>query len=263
MIPIKLFFTLWGASLRSRMQYKGNFLFSTWAYALIMAIDFLMLSAILLRFDDVRGWTLFEVGYLYGIASASLSLYRLLAPEIHEFERYMVEGEFDSLLIRPVSPLTLLLTRNLELSRIGGVLQGWAILGISLYGLSDTAHWLPALLYLPIAFASGLGISFALGLITATLAFWTQRIKDFQAFTLYAPNSAANYPMSVYPGWLRWILFTVLPVAFIAYVPALALLDKGGSWHLLWISPLVAATFVWLSLRFWQFGIRHYHSTGS
>ncbi|PTM53277.1 ABC transporter permease [Desmospora activa] len=260
---MKLFFTLWGASLRSRMQYKGNFLFSSFTYGLIMAVDFLMLAAILLRFDDVMGWTIYEVGYLYGIASASMSLYRLLAPEIHEFERYMVEGEFDSLLIRPVPPLTLLLTRNLELSRIGGVVQGIAILVLSLHGLAATTHWLPALLYLPVAFISGLIISFALGLITATLAFWTQRIKDFQAFTLYAPNNAASYPMSIYPGWLKWILFTVLPVAFIAYVPALYLLDKGGTWHNLWVSPAVAGVFLWISLRFWRFGIRYYHSTGS
>ncbi|PTX58875.1 ABC-2 type transport system permease protein [Melghirimyces profundicolus] len=260
---MKLYFTLVGASIRARMQYKFNFLFSTFSYGLIMVTDFLMLAAILLRFDDIRGWSIYEVGVLYGISSASMSLYRVVAAEIHDFERYMVEGEFDSLLIRPVSPLTLLLSRNLDLNRIGGVVQGLSILGISLSHLTalPTFFWL--LWYLPVALGTGLIISVSLGLMTATLAFWTHRIREFQVFTLYAPTNAANYPVSIYPGWLKWIFFTVLPVAFMNYLPATFLLQKGGEWYLLVVSPMAALLFAGVAFSFWRFGIRHYHSTGS
>ncbi|MEX2104824.1 MAG: ABC-2 family transporter protein [Bacilli bacterium] len=261
---ISLYTKLIGASLRSRMQYKVNFIFSSFSYALISGIDFLLLAAILYRFDDVKGWTLYEVGILYGIASAGIALYRLLAPEIHNFERYIIQGEFDSLLIRPVSPLLLLLSRNLDLGKIGGVAQGLLVIGISLVGLGKADRVTPMLLlYIPVAIIGGLCISFSLGLITATIAFWTQRIKDFQTFTLYAPFNAANYPMSIYPGWLKFIFFTVVPVAFVNYVPVVYLLGKDGSWINLFLAPVVALFILFVSYSFWKIGIRSYHSTGS
>ncbi|WP_246625043.1 ABC transporter permease [Fictibacillus nanhaiensis] len=259
-----LYLKLLSGSLRSRMQYKMNFLISSLSYALIMAVDFILLAAILQRFDDVKGWNLYEVGLLYGISSVAITLYRVFGVEIHNFERYMVEGEFDSLLIRPVSPLSLLLTKNLDLSRIGGTLQGVIILIISIIGLHEkSVDTFFLILYLPVSILSGVVICFSLGLLTATIAFWTQRIKDFQTFTLYAPFNAANYPMNIYPGWLKLIFFTVIPVGFMNYTPVLFLLNKGGDlWNLL-LPPAVAFVFLFIAYRFWQFGIRHYHSTGS
>ncbi|MDR7071867.1 ABC transporter permease [Fictibacillus barbaricus] len=261
---MNLFIKLVSGSIRSQMQYKINFLVSSLSYALIMAVDFILLAAILHRFDNVKGWNLYEVGLLYGISSVAITLYRVFGVEIHNFEKYMIEGEFDSLLIRPVSPLSLLLTKNLDLSRIGGTVQGVLILAISIIGLSlkDFDMFL-LLVYLPISIFSGLIICFSLGLLTATIAFWTQRIKDFQVFTLYAPFNAANYPMNIYPGWLKLIFFTVIPVGFMNYTPILFLLNKGGTVWNLALPPAVALVFLFLTLRFWQFGIRHYHSTGS
>lgn len=261
---MSLYLKLISGSLRSRMQYKMNFLVSSISYGLIMAVDFVLLAAILQRFNDVKGWNLYEVGLLYGISSVAITLYRVFGVEIHNFERYMVEGEFDSLLIRPVSPLSLLLTKNLDLSRIGGTIQGILILAISIIGLNLKNFELFLLvIYLPISIISGIAICFSLGLLTATIAFWTQRIKDFQTFTLYAPFNAANYPMNIYPSWLKLIFFTVIPVGFMNYTPILFLLDKGGSLWNLALPPAVATIFLFLALRFWQFGIRHYHSTGS
>ncbi|MDM5337692.1 ABC-2 family transporter protein [Fictibacillus enclensis] len=260
---MKLYIKLVSASIRSRMQYKMNFVFSMVSYGIVMMIDFLMLAAILNRFNEVKGWNLYEVGILYGISSVSLSLYRTVAPEIHEFEKYMIEGEFDSLLIRPVSPLVLLLSKNLDLSRIGGALQGMIIIALSLYHVSHTHSITLLLIYLPVILVCGWVISFSLALVTATIAFWTQRIKDFQTFTLYAPFNAANYPMNIYPGWLKFIFFTVIPVAFINYVPMLFLLNKSGNIYYLLLPVLVALLFFYLALAFWNFGIRFYHSTGT
>ncbi|MCK6256608.1 ABC-2 family transporter protein [Fictibacillus sp. KIGAM418] len=260
---MKLYIKLISASIRSRMQYKMNFIFSMVSYGVIMMIDFVLLAAILNRFDQIKGWNIYEVGVLYAISSISLSLYRTMAPEIHEFEKYMIEGEFDSLLIRPVSPLVLLLSKNLDLSRIGGVLQGLLILCLSLYGLSKEQQLVFLIAYLPVILVCGWLISFSLALFTATIAFWTQRIKDFQTFTLYAPFNAANYPMNIYPGWLKIIFFTVIPVAFMNYVPMLYLLHKGGSLYFLLLPAAVAGLFFCASLKFWNYGIKFYHSTGT
>lgn len=258
-----MYWTLLVASVRARMQYKVDFLLTSIATGMVMVADYLLLAAILLKFKDIRGWTIEEVGLLYGMSTMSLGLYRMFAVEIHDFDKYVVQGEFDSLLIRPVSPLVLLLTRNLDLGRIGSIAQGGMIMAWSFTQLPWEETVWPALLYLPVALATGFLIALSLGLFTATLSFWVGRIKDFQAFTLYAPFTAANFPLAVYPGWLKSIFFTVLPVGFITYLPATFLLQKGSGAWILWASPLFSLAFFGLALMFWRFGIRHYCSTGS
>ncbi|WP_124728388.1 ABC transporter permease [Staphylospora marina] len=257
-----LWFYLLKASLRARMQYKTDFLVSSLATAMIMAVDYLLLAVILLRFRDVRGWTIEEVGVLYAVSTISLSLFRLIASELHHFDKYMVEGEFDQLLIRPVSPLVLLLSRHPDLNRLGGIAQGVLILAFSLTRLPAETAW-NVLLYLPIAVMSGLLIGMALSLVTATVGFWAKRIKEFQPFTIYAPFTAANFPLSVYPGWLKALFFSLIPIAFMNYWPMVCLLGKGGTWLAPVLSPVFAAAAFGLALKCWNVGIRHYHSTGS
>ncbi|WP_400163401.1 ABC transporter permease [Brevibacillus sp. TJ4] len=260
----RLYRKLIRASIRAQMQYKLNFLTSAVTTGLIMVLDFLVLSTILYRFDDVNGWSIYEVGLLYGISSTSISMYRMIAPELHDFEKYIIHGELDQLLIRPVSPLLLLLTRYLDLSRIGGIVQGVAILVISLGGLYVQGKDILLLVcFLPVAVAAGCCLYFAISLCTAAASFWTQQIKDMQTFTIYAPANAANYPVSLYPDWLKWLFYSVLPIAYMNYVPMLALLGKGGEWYYPFLTPIVAAVFMWLAVCFWRAGIRHYHSTGS
>jgi ABC-2 type transport system permease protein len=260
----QLYRKLIAASIRAQMQYKLNFLTTAVTTGLIMVIDFFILSAILYRFDHVKGWNLYEVGMLYGLSSVAMSLYRMFAPEIHDFERYIVHGEFDQLLVRPVPPLVLLLTRNLELGRIGGIVQGLAVLLVSIYGLYQLGCELwGILLYIPVVLVCGPVIFFSISLCTATVAFWSSQLKELQTFTIYAPANASHYPISLYPGWLKLLFFSVIPIAYVNYMPMLYLLQKGGEWYYLLLTPFVAGVALLFAYRFWTLGIRHYHSTGS
>lgn len=262
---LTLYRKLIGASIRSQMEYKFSFIFSMLLWGLLTGMDFVLVAAILYKFNYIRGWNVYEIGYLYGITSISTALYRLIGSEIHTFEKYTVQGEFDQLLTKPVSPLLILCTRQFNLTRLGGVLQGVILVIFSLWGLNNTAGQFPweSVAYLPVAIVSGTMVIMAIGLATATIAFWTVRISELQVFTMYAPTTASNFPLSLYPGWLKGLLFTILPVAFVAYVPALTLFHKGGAGFNLILSPIVAIVALGMALKFWNWGIRHYHSTGS
>src|SRR5690606_2015081 len=76
----RLYFKLVSASLRAQMQYKVDFLVSLSFQAALQAVDFALLAAIMLRFPEIAGWNIYEVGLLYGTASIALSLYRTIAP---------------------------------------------------------------------------------------------------------------------------------------------------------------------------------------
>lgn len=264
MNALRLYGLLAAASLRARMQYKMDFIVNTLLYGMLTVSDFLMLAAIMLRFKEVGGWNIYEVGLLYGMSWIAMALYRTFAAELHNFDRYIVHGEFDGLLVRPWPTLLTLLGRNFEPHRLGAALQGAMILAIAVNHLTKTGalHSL-GVAYIVAASFFGALIPFGLSLLTATLAFWVVRTGELHPFTIYAPMTASQYPLTVYPKWLRWLLSSILPVAFVNYVPVQYLLGKGGSVGSLVAAPAFGVVFATVAYIFWRTGERHYHSTGS
>ncbi len=252
------------AALRAKMQYRTDFLTGLVLYGVLSATDFLMVAAILARFSRIGGWDVYEVGLLYGMASIAMGLYRTFGAELHAFERYLVYGEFDALLLRPWPTLLTLLGRSVEPERLGAVLQGAVILAVAGHRLVETGALSPlGLAYVAAGSLLGTLVPLSLSLITAAAGFWVVRIGDLQTFTMYAPVTASHYPLTVYPRWLRTLLTSALPVGFINFVPVQYLLGKGGGAWALWVSPLVVVGFALLAYGFWRLGERHYQSTGT
>ena len=120
---------------------------------------------------------------------------------------------------------------------------------------------------LVLAVASSAVIFSATWVLGATLAFWTTEGREVMNSVTYGGNFLTQYPITIYGRWLRRLLAFVVPLAFVAYYPALFILDRDDPLHapgwVRFISPLVAAAMALVARAFWSFGIRHYRSTGS
>jgi ABC-2 type transport system permease protein len=85
------------------------------------------------------------------------------------------------------------------------------------------------------------------------------------AFT-YGGSFLSQYPIGVFARWLRGLVVFVVPVAFVAYFPALYVLDKedtlGLPEALQYASPVVALLAVFASAAVWRNAVRHYRSAG-
>ncbi|MGG1879693.1 ABC-2 family transporter protein [Paenibacillus cisolokensis] len=260
---ISLYALLIRTSIRSRMQYKFNFLLGTLLAALIQISEFLMVAIVLYKFGAIQGWSMHEIGYLFAVMTLSKTIYRTFADEVHHLEKYLVNGELDQLLTRPMPVLLALLPQKFRLMP-GEILQGGFLLWWSLGGMMADGQisWV-AVPYTLFIIGTGAVILFSIGLATATCGFWMTRITELQNLTEDAARSAAQYPLTLYPKWMISLLLFAIPVGLVNYVPALYILRGELG---VWILPLlaVAALFcLWLSLRFWQYGITKYQSTGS
>lgn len=260
---ISLYILLIRTSVRSRMQYKLNFVLGTLLAALIQISEFLMVAIVLYKFGAVKGWSLYEIGYLYAVMMLAKTLYRSFADEVHHLENYLVNGELDALLIRPLPVLLTLIPQSFRVM-LGEVLQGGFVLAWSLHGLMQSGQigWfsIPLTLFV---IANGAVILFAIGLATATFGFWTTRIGELQNITEDAARTAAQYPLTLYPKWMAGLLLTLVPVGLVGYVPSLYVLRGELG---IWIIPFIFAAAVvclLLSLRFWKLGLSKYQSTGS
>jgi ABC-2 type transport system permease protein len=104
--------------------------------------------------------------------------------------------------------------------------------------------------------AAGAVIIYSFWLILATLAFWFVRVENVLVIfqSLY---EAGRWPLSLYPGWLRYGLTFVVPVAFAVTVPAEALTGRLSGGNVL-IAFGLAAALLAVSRVFWRMGLKRY-----
>jgi ABC-2 type transport system permease protein len=263
---LKLYGRYVEASLRSQMQYRTSFLMKSSAHFMVTGLEFLGMAAVFQRFGQIRGWTLPQMALFYGIISMSFATSEAVARGFDIFPRMIKAGEFDRILLRPRSTAFQILGQELQLMRIGRFLQGAFVLLWAMWRLN--VEWtIPHLLLILSAIAGGVCLFSGLFVIQAAICFWTTESVEILNCATYGGVDLAQFPISIYRPWFRGIFIYVIPLAAVNYFPAHAILsldDPLGSTRLLqWVSPAAGVLFLWLTLQFWKFGVRHYSSTGN
>jgi ABC-2 type transport system permease protein len=207
-----------------------------------------------------------EALLMAGLAGLAFNVCDLCVGNIERIRLYVRTGLLDAILIRPRPVLPQLIFTDFTPRRIGQVIQAGIVFAVAV-GLAPI-DWTPAhavlLVVSPLA-----GAVFFMGLFVggSTVAFyWIESGEFANAFT-YGGRTFTMYPTSIYSGLFRIVFAYGLGFAFVAYYPALAILDKpdplGGPAWLGWCTPAVAAASAALAGLLWRTGIRHYRSTGS
>lgn len=120
---------------------------------------------------------------------------------------------------------------------------------------------------LAVALISGIAIYSGFWVVAGSITFWAVASREATNALTYGSQFANQYPLHIYPGWIRAVMGWALPLAFVAYVPTITV---GGAANPLglpsWMAytPPVVAVVVGLVARWaWRRGINHYQSTGS
>jgi ABC-2 type transport system permease protein len=255
-----------GARIRGQLQYRTSLALELLATSLIVFLDFVAILVIFEQIPALEGWTVAEVGLLYGIASIAFALTDLVVGHLDWLSTMIRDGTFDQVLTRPLPSLLQVVAADFAIRRVGKALQGAAVLAVALAHL-DVGWTVGRVLMIPTAILAGAVIYGAVWVALATVAFWiVDAIEFVNAFT-YGGNYLAQYPLDVFAGWLRNLVVFLLPIAFVAYFPALYVLDKpdtlGFPDTARFTSPLVALV-AWLAAAaIWRAAVRRYRSVGS
>jgi ABC-2 type transport system permease protein len=256
------------ARIRSQLQYRVSTLLDLAATIIVTAIEFGALALVLQRFESIAGWTLGEVAFLYGLVTAAFGAMDLIFGgfDPDTFGPLVQRGALDQLLLRPVNVTLQVFGSAFLLRRVGKIVQGLVIFGIAL-SMTDIA-WTPAkVAYLPVVFISQVAFFGGLFIVGATSTFWTvQRVEAINIFT-YGGSELMSYPMTIYAKWMRRFFTYAVPMILLNYYPALYFLDKpdplnGPAWAP-FLAPVAGFGMLVAALGLWQFGLRHYASTGT
>jgi ABC-2 type transport system permease protein len=257
----RLFALYFAQYVKARLAYRADFATAVLASFLGTAASFSVVLLLFSRFDHLAGWSFPEIVFLYGFSLLPYGLFSVLSLNLYEFaDRYLVEGRFDRILLRPVSPLFQILFESFRLESLQEVVTGTIAIAWAVSRLPDLSPLGLALLPLWAVIGAVIYLS-VFGILTAS-SFW---IEDRVGLAPPVFNLVAfgRYPITIYDLKVKVLLSPVVPFAFASFYPTALALRKAEFTPFFWAVPAVALLFALLTRALWRRGIAKYGSTGS
>jgi ABC-2 type transport system permease protein len=245
-----------------RISYRADFFISL---ATSMAATIFSLGFVVVLFQkatQLAGWRLEEVVFLWGFTQIPYGLFNVISLNLYDFgNNYIIEGKFDRVLLRPVSSLFQVLFETFRIESLQEVATGtfcmwWASQRL---GIHWTVGKILTLLFFGIC-AAIIYVSTFLMLSTVSF-FWEDRIGVHPP--VWNLIAFGRYPLSIYSGVVQFFLCWIVPFGLASFYPSVRLLGRTVTPEYLPFVPVVSAVFLTIAICLWNFGTRHYSSTGS
>jgi ABC-2 type transport system permease protein len=203
------------------------------------------------RVGAVRGWDRDGVLLLLSILTASAGLVLGLCANTRSIGRLAAAGELDAALALPVPPLAHLLVRRVEPVYLGDFMFGIGLFAV--LGRPSPAR--AATFVLGVLCAALLLAGFLV--LVGSVSFFVGR-NDAGELGFHAMLLFASYPVDVFGGAGKVLLYTVLPAAFVGAVPARVVEEFDPALALTAVA--VSAVFALLGWAAFTLGLRRYSS---
>jgi ABC-2 type transport system permease protein len=251
---------------RVSMSYRTSFAVLTLGQLLITGLDFVAIVIMFTAVDSLGGFSLPEIGFLYGGTALALGIADLLVGNIERLGRRIRTGSLDAMMVRPVPLIAQVCADEFSLRRVGRIAQGLAVFAWAIATV-DVA-WTPARVLVTLSLVlCGSVIFLAVFVLGATLQFWTADASEAANAFTYGGNTLTQYPLTIYPPDVIKELTFLVPIAFVNWYPSLYVLDRpdplGLPSAVQLASPVAAAVLVLVAAAVWRTGVRRYRSTGS
>lgn len=259
---ILLFYDYFTQYAKVRMSYRGDFLISlaTSFAATIFSLGFVVV--LFQKTTQLAGWSRDEVIFLWGFTQIPYGLFNVISLNLYDFgNNYIIEGKFDRVLLRPVSSLFQVLFETFRIESLQEVATGvfcmwWATQRLGV-------EWTSAKFGLLIFFGACAAIIYvSIFLLLSTVSFWFEdRIGVHPP--VWNVIAFGRYPLSIYSGVVQFFLCWIIPFGLASFYPSVRLLGRTVNPEYAPLVPVVAIVFLTLAISVWNFGTRHYASTGS
>lgn len=248
---------------KSQMQYRTSFWLLTVGQFFIPFSVFAGLYFMFERFGQVRGWSFYEVALCFAVIHLAFSFSECFSRGFDAFSTLVGSGDFDRLLVRPRTTALQVLGSKFEFTRFGRLMQSCLVLAVALVHLPIAWNAAKAMT-LVFMVASGVMIFTGIFMLAATLCFWTIEGLEIANIFTDGGREMAQYPLNIYQKWVTVFFTFIIPFGCVNYLPMLYILGRAdGNGILYMLTPLAGFAFMLPCVLVWQFGVRHYRSTGS
>jgi ABC-2 type transport system permease protein len=241
-------------NLRGQADFRADFIASILDGALWQTSVIVFASVLLTRFPSIGDWSSPAVLLLAAMRMTSHGLVTLFFGRILYIHAIVQEGHIDGYLTRPMS-----VYRQIQYARFSANAFGDLLVAVSMLIFAiawfDQA-WTPVRVLLLIAGIVGgafleaaiTNVFAGLTLISPSAASWSFRFQEIL-------SAVGNYPLNILPVGVQIALTYLVPIAFIAYLPAAAITGQLATtvvpaW-LAYAAPIVGAAAYAVSRWIW------------
>jgi len=254
-INAELFFLrqLIGLNLASAMEYRTSFVTQIVFMFINGGIYFIFWLIFFEQFGDVRGYDIGDIYLLFAIVSFSYGIGHIVAGNSGANLAYLIaQGRLDYYLVFPRVLLTHVICSRMNVSAIGDV--GF---GLTAFLFAGLFHPVDIMLFFSVSVPAAL-IFVGFAVIAGSLAFFMGNAQYASQQMTNGMLTFALYPHTLFSGMTRFMLYTIIPAAFIGAVPVEIV--KGHDGMLLLLMWGAAAVLWAVAIAIFYAGLRRYES---
>ena len=244
--------TLIKTSFIAEMEFRANILLKIFNDFIWYFVQFSVFEVLYLHTSQISGWSLSKVRIFLGCLFLADTINMIFYHEnLEQLSERVRKGELDLVLAKPVSAQFMMSFFRLHPSYFLNffICLAWLLYGLRLE-LGEVSLLVVAKVLVMVLCANV--IMYSMRFMVSSLAVVLGRAENI-ALLWYSLFRMALRPDFVYPPWLRYILLFLLPLGFIASVPAHVVLGlRPDVWILIAVGIaslfLLAASFLWRRL---------------
>lgn len=262
MRKLKLYFKLIRLNFLVALQYKGWPIMVLQVF-IVVVTDPLGLFLLFSRFGSIGTWSVEKILLIYAMAITSFGLAETFCRGFDYFPWKMIRsGDFDRILLRPSSIFVQVAGSYFHIHRLSRVLSGIAAMLWCLWRLGVHLALINTIVII-LALIGGFLAYTGVFVMTSGLAFFTIQGLDWIYIFTNASYQVTRIPMDYMPKVLRNLFTFFMPMLVISYYPASAACGWGESYFKGFLALPAGILFFLFSNLVWNYGVRHYKSTGS
>jgi ABC-2 type transport system permease protein len=255
MREVKFIISLWKTNLAAAMEYRAAFIAQSIGMILNDGIYFIVWVIFFDRIPSVRGWTLTDMFFVFGVSASAFGLVGMLFGNAFNLGEIIVKGRLDYYLSLPRPILLHVLASRMVPSGVGDFLYGFlSYFAAGLFSFDGLGRFIVSIILASIVFIAFL-------VIVQSLAFWLGTGGTFTMLAVNAMVSFALYPITIFNNTAKMVLFLIIPAAFMGAVPAGFV--RQFDWHILGLMTLGAGGFLAIAFLLFRTGLRRYESGSS
>ncbi|MBK5331047.1 MAG: ABC-2 family transporter protein [Ilumatobacteraceae bacterium] len=253
---VRLAGTFLRVGVMNEMQYRINFFLQLLQSLLTVGTGLVILAVIFSKTNDLGGWSRPQLLAVMGVFTLVGGIIRtFIQPNMQRVVNDVREGKLDFALTKPADAQLLVSVRDVRFWELTDVLVGLVVFIVAVVQMRPATQWHDLVAFVALLL-SGLVSIYCFWLMLASASFWLVRINEVQEL-FDGLFRAGQYPVGIYPGWLRYGLTFIIPLAFAITVPAEAVTGR-----LAWqsVAVMIGFTIVLLvvSRWCWKRGLRRY-----
>lgn len=249
---LSFLWSYWKMNWQGAMEFRASFVTQVLSMLINNGVWIIFWGIYFTKFPVVNGWELRDIMILWGISAGGYGWAVALFGNSTRIAQLIATGQIDLYLTMPKNVLLHILISRMNFTGWGDYLFSWLMFllagGIT---MGSFFKYLGAQIFVGVLFL-------AVFILSQSLAFYFGHAEGLAQQVFIAMITFTTYPIDIFHGLTRVLLFVVLPAGLVSSLPITFF--KYFSWGYTALTAVIILIFLGAAIKVFNKGLRRYES---